>query len=475
MKKILQIIIAISCMPFVTGVAVAADPSDPYTRYSFDNGTGFERMGFGFAQPIITIIPGYGPKDGSGKLTGYWPVAIIAGGYDPTKDYIGAKGTVADGDPDSMEGRAPNASGSRHNDKVGNAVYFVSAITGELVARVRSNASNPLPLVYPEGGEPTPRTESDLSGVGKEKTDADLKHSIPATVTIVDSQGDGVTDRVYFIDVIGNIWRLDLIAPNTGEGIAAQWKLNKFASLGSDSVAAADAADNDRRFFNQIDVVRTRRPGTNYNVDALLVGSGNIANPKEKLDEGDNKFFVIYDENTQPITREDLTTIKLEHLFNASAREDDDLEKDYLNSNVQNAITGSIKGWYWNMRANEKIVSAVTTIEGVAYFTTIVASPDEVGCQAPEDLPASYLYALDMHTGESRHFDAIVDEKPTYKADRYWKINSGLAFQQIDPYVSDGGNVEIILPDGTKQAVKDSDGEDRKLEGAGSYWRTEDQ
>ncbi len=453
MKKLLQII-AISCMPFLTGIAVAADPNDPYARYNFDGGTGFERLGFGFAQPIITIIPGHTNNDGDA----FRPVVIIAGGYDPTKDYIGAHGAAATGDPGAMEGRGPAtaASKTRHEDRVGNAIYFIDGMSGELVARVRGTNSLP----------PGTTAETVAEGVTDVSHD-DLDHSIPATVTIVDSQGDGVTDRVYFIDVIGNIWRLDLIPATDTTKIAEHWKLNKFASLGTDGVSSA-YNDNDRRFFNQIDVVRTRRPGTNTNVDALLVGSGNIANPKGATVYGENKFFVIYDENTQP-TSATLTTLTVEtNLFNASAK---DGYGEYLESDVEAGITGDIKGWYWDLDINEKVVSAATTIEGAAYFTTIIAGPDDVGCQAPEDLPTSRIYGLNMHTAKPAY--AILNNGAFDHYDRYTTISSGLAFQQIDPFVATDGNVSIILP-GDKDAVRTGTaGDERKLKGAGAYWRTE--
>ena len=460
MRKIL-LTVAISCMPFIIGTAQAVDPSDPYARYTFNSDGGFERMGFGFAQPIITIIPGYTNADGDA----YRPVVIIAGGYDPTKDYIGSFGQAAVADPDGMDGSGPTSadSSTRHTDKVGNAVYFVDAVTGDLVARVRSTATTVSPR--------SDVTDSAMDDTDQEVTSEHLKHSIPATVTIVDSQGDGITDRVYFVDVAGNIWRLDLIPPGANDEVAKNWKLNKFASLGVDGVSAA-YDDNDRRFFNQIDVVRTRRPGTSKSVDALLVGSGNIANPKGDTEYGENKFFVIYDENTQPTSRT-LTAITMSNLLNASAKENDD-SYTYDGEGVQNGITGAIKGWYWDLEEDEKVVSAATTINGVAYFTTIEASPDEVGCQAPEELPASYLYAFDMHTAEGRHVDSVVDGEVTYKSDRRETISDGLAFQQIDPFVTDGGDVSIILP-GDEHGLQDSDGEGMKLKGAGSYWRTKDQ
>ncbi len=528
MKRLL-LIIAISCMPFLSGFAVAADtdtipdaidncPDDsnedqkdtdgdrmgdecdandttvanPHDRYEFGNTEGYERMGFGFAQPIITIIPEYVAKDNDGNITGYKPVVIIAGGYDPTKDYRGIYGVAAIGDPaiGTSDGATPpvytgfvqgsgpaeTADGGgkrRTEDKVGNAIYFLDALSGKVVARIVGSTNDYNDASAPEGV---------TGAIDDEKTwavteagqivEAELKHSIPATVTIIDSQGDGVTDRLYFIDVIGNIWRLDLNPTDDATYISKKWRLELFAALGAEGKNSGTFAANERRFFNQIDVVRTRKPGGNTNVDALLVGSGNIANPKEDTVADQNAFFMIYDDKTQPIAHDVTarTKIKLEHLFSVPSA-----DTDASATSVKTALAGSSKGWYLGMRADEKVVSAATTISGNTYFTSIIASPNITGCVAPNPLPSSYLYAVNMHTARGFYFGAAEGGNPPL-AQRYKSIGNGkLAFQQLDPFVATDGDVTMILPGGNEEDLQGSDGEDKKLKGAGSYWRTEKQ
>lgn len=471
MKRLI-LIIAISCMPFLSGVAVAVDgtdPTDPYTRYNFDTTKGVERMGFGFAQPIITIIPGYGNKT-EGKVTSYKPVVIIAGGYDPTKDYLGVHGIDAAGDPD-VEGREPAAGGSRHTDKVGNAIYFLDAISGKLVARIIGETD--LPSDGTEGG--VAEAVSKVSDAGQ-IVESDLKHSIPATITPVDSQGDGLTDRIYFVDIIGNIWRLDIIPVSSGS-ITSGWKLSNFAKLGTDGyvgdlMSGTDYAGNDRRFFNQIDVIRTRRLD-GVNVDALLVGSGNIADPKGLTATGKNAFFMIYDKHTMPGDYTAVPPIEIDELFNASG---DNANGLTMGEATTTAINDGKKGWYLSLDPNEKVVSAATTINGTAFFTTIVAGPDDIGCSAPGELPASYLYAVNMHTAAAtKAAPWITNDDGISKNSRRDKLDGGMAFQQIDPYVSTAGDISVILPGGDTETVGNADGTDKTLEGASTYWRTDDQ
>ena len=439
MKKILKLIIALSCMPFFSGAVLADTPAE-YDRYNFAQATDFERLAFGFPQPIITIIPGYG--DMTSNPPKYKPVVILAGGYDPTKDYIGSMGDsnevghIADVDPEGIDGRNPSTTGDRIADKVGNAIYFVDAMTGALVARVRG--TNTLPNGLND------------SSFSNEKTSEDMKHSIAATITPVDSQGDGITDRIYFVDVIGNIFRLDLIPQTTGGFSANNWNLNMFASLGTDGGSV------DRRFFHQVDVVRTKTPN-GFNADALLVGSGNIALPKEGVAAGHNAFFMIYDQHIAP---------------SADLSIDTPITTADLDEVSGDSVADVSTGWYLPLGNGEKVVSASTTVDGAAYFTTIVAQPETVGCQAPASLPTSYIYGVNMHTAGNAYARTVGDGSIEY--DRRSEISGGrLAFQQIEPFVADGGEVSLILPD--KKETLHKDGEDRKLEGDSSYWRTIEQ
>lgn len=540
MKRLL-LIIAISCMPFLSGVAVAADTDtipdaidncpnvdnedqkdtdgdrigdecdasdttilNPHLRYGFANPAETKRLGFGFAQPIITIIPGYTNAGGD-----YKPVVIIAGGYDPTKDYRGVFGQTATGDPaigtpsgdpvtysDFVHGSGPKSDGVRTEDKVGNAIYFLDALSGDVVARIegRTNYHDqsvtdaitaPANGTHAISGAGIITAAADENGAG-EIIDDRLKHSIPATVTIVDSQGDGITDRLYFIDVVGNIWRLDLNVTDDNTNIAKLWRLEPFAALGAEGKASGTTyAANERRFFNQVDVVRTRKPGGNANVDALLVGSGNIADPKGKTvgtitdansETGLNAFFMVYDDQTQPIAKgvAARTKITLANLY--AVPTGSEASTDTAADTVETQLETTNKGWYLNLSENEKVVSAATTVNGATYFTTIVANPNTTGCVAPSPLPASYIYAINMHNAKGLYNGGIIDGTTTTYYSRSKEIGNGqMAFQQLDPFVATDGDVTMILPGGQEEDVSGSDGEDKKLQGAGSYWRTEGQ
>ena len=523
MKKLI-LIIAISCMPFLTGYAVAevvlesvkddniaaamdncpgvynpdqkdtdgdrigddCDAKDTvidnvYDRYGFNNPDSSKRLGFGFAQPIVTIIPGYTDGNAAAK---YKPVVIIAGGYDPTKDYRGTYDAVATGDPavgeggeDFVRGSGPDFSGNRTADSVGNAIYFLDAITGDVIARIEGTTAyyDENPAAGDDDDNEAINGTGIATGAGQ-IIEEDLKHSIPATITPVDSHGDGITDRIYFVDVIGNIWRLDIIPAASGH-ITKDWKLKKFASLGTDGYVGASGSENyeehERRFFNQLDVVRTRTPA-GKNVDAILVGSGNIADPKGETGTGQNAFFMLYDEYTLPGDYT-YTPLTLQNLFNidndtATNETQGDVVKDQIEDN------SSINGWYLPLDANEKVVSSATTIDGTAYFTTIVAGPADKGCAAPATLPSSHIYAVNIHTAKGAYSEISQIGGQGYVYKRKRDLAAGtMAFQQIEPAVTTQGEISIVLPGGEEEIITDEQGKTETLEGGSSYWRTIDQ
>ena len=123
-------------------------------------------------------------------------------------------------------------------------------------------------------------------GGGSSVTSWPVADSIAAKVTVLDSDGDGVTDRLYAPDTGGNIWRVDMPTGDPGD-----WSAIHFAELGG----ATDA--DDRRFFGEVTVAQTTfslvetvlvdQDGEEVSVmtaretpyDAVLVGSGDRTQP----------------------------------------------------------------------------------------------------------------------------------------------------------------------------------------------------
>jgi type IV pilus assembly protein PilY1 len=187
-------------------------------------------LGQSWSKPSPAFVPGH---EG--------PVILIGAGYDADKDLLSV-GTA---------------------DSVGRGLYIIDATDGSLVWGV------------------TPAADSDTN-----LNEPGLEHSVPAQVTPLDSNGDGVTDRVYFPDTGGNVWRVDLIGNDPDN-----WTIFKVAALGGNTLTT------DRRFMDRIDIALTRWTDLTY--DALLLGSGNRAHPLDR--DVVNRFYMLRDFGTQSV------------------------------------------------------------------------------------------------------------------------------------------------------------------------------
>ena len=174
---------------------------------------------------------------------------MFAGGYDLNKDTRGSVGT---------------------DDSEGNAIFVVNAETGDLVWKaVQSGGGSATVFEHPR-----------------------LTDSIPSTLSVGDTDGDGFTDRLVVGDTGGNVWRADIHGPDT-----ADWKLTLLASLGRHGTGASGIA-SDRRFFHRPDLVPSK--DGNGMFDAVVIGSGNRPNPLDMDGMTTDYAFMIKDRHVAP-------------------------------------------------------------------------------------------------------------------------------------------------------------------------------
>ncbi len=161
-------------------------------------------------------------------------------------------------------------------DAMGRGVFIVDAATGALVWSMTPQANSATNL-----------------------QEAGLVHSVAAGVTVLDSNGDTLTDRIYFADTGGQVWRVDLPGAAVPDSSQTTWRAVKLAVVNGGTLAT------DRRFFNAPDVVRTSYAGAAF--DAILIGSGDRTNPNEMDDPNDpnkpaadNQFYMFRDRAINP-------------------------------------------------------------------------------------------------------------------------------------------------------------------------------
>ena len=332
----------------------------------------FDRLDMSFSDPILAKIGTNGNTSTD--------VLIFGGGYDVTLDTTYGVSAV--------------------NPNSGNAIYIVDANLGTKILDISSSAGSDIipPL---------------------------MKHSIASEVKVLDTDGDGLDDRVYVGDMGGNVWRVDFngditytaAAGNHTSGSPGTTVVGRLASVTDNGINSDSAPDDDtyidankRRFFVPPSVVQVSDDifSTITDYDYVLMPSGDRANPLEVT--ALNRFYAFRD-----------TTIgKMTGGLSGNANLADDypqvaevpIKDDGTTSMIDitgvvstgigldtTAATRSSLGWYLDFTdsgtSGEKGLAAPVTIAGTVFFTTYV--PDTATsnvCDAAEG--TGRAFALDI-------------------------------------------------------------------------------
>lgn len=341
--------------------------------------------------------PGHVDHDSDGVRD---PVIIVGGGYDPNKDLRG--GSIGTG------------------DLQGSTVYVLDARTGEAIW----TASHPL-----------------------------LVDSVPSDVTAVDTDGDKLVDRIVVGDTGGNVWRIDTF------GKRDNWQITLLAALGRH---ANSGTVNDRRFFHKPDYVLAQQQSidtttgvvTLEKFDAIVIGSGNRANPldQEYAVPPDNYLYMIRDTRIFPADRSG----------NPSYVIDDQLSNihDNFGDITDTSNLPTLQGWRLKLNAGvaEKSLSSPLTISNTVYFTSYlpngtyedeVPATDPTTCSPSEG--AGLLYAVDLRTGLAAYNyntadDSNTDGGTSSARDRYTSLSSaGIPADVVG--INIDGQAHILPPD----------------------------
>ena len=261
---------------------------------------------------------------------------MFAGGYDFNKDLRSGAGT---------------------DDSEGNAIYVVDAVTGDLIWKARGGSG---------------------SSGGREFVHPKLVDSIPSTLAAADTDGDGFTDRLVVGDTGGNVWRADI----HGDDVT-KWKLSLLASVGRHATGSTSVT-TDRRFFHRPDIVPSK--DGNGLFDAVLLGSGNRADPLDKGGIAENFMYMIKDRRTAAGSGMD-----------AGLRHSDfaDVTSNCLQSG--SCTLDLSDGWRLQMtETGEKILATALTITGKVFFTSYLPRAGNAVTACSPDEGAGRLYAVSL-------------------------------------------------------------------------------
>jgi type IV pilus assembly protein PilY1 len=338
------------------------DPESPDLMWTIDKSGDFAELGYTFSNPRVGLI---------NTPTGPLPVVMFAGGYDLNKDTRGAVGT---------------------DDTEGKAIYVVNAETGQLVWKAVGGSGSGSSTVFKQ---------------------ALLKDSIPSTLAVADTDGDGFTDRIVVGDTGGNVWRADIHGPNT-----STWKLSLLAALGRHGTGASGIA-SDRRFFHRPDLVPSK--DGNGMFDAVVIGSGNRPNPLDMGGVTTNFTFMIKDRHTAPGSGAN-DNIQLSQLG--------DVTSNCLQSSSPCTVDLS-KGWRLMLtEPGEKVLATPLTITGKTFFTTYLPQGGSAATACTPSEGGGRLYAVSLQDAtavinyDTSDDDASNPDAPSTRADRSVELQS---------------------------------------------------
>ncbi len=408
-----------------------SNPDAPAFLWKIDkNSTGMGELGQSWSVPVVSYVPGYS-TGGVPK-----PVLIFGGGYDVSKD-----------DTAIVAGA----------DTEGRGIFIVDALTGALVWSVT-----------PAANSATNLQSSGTSG---------LRFSITASLTVLDSDGDELTDRIYAADTGGNVWRVDLPGSTRPTSSQTTWRITKIASL---NTASTESHAGDRRFFNAVDVVRTRDSSGTF--DALLIGSGDRENPNAT--DNRDRLYMLRDRQTSPYTTTAPTSsacssgstdyrcslpIGNTNLYDAS----DNLLQVGTSAQKEaaKAALASARGWFVRLgeSTGEKALARSLSIGGKVYFTTFAPNVAAGSLQCEPSAGTGRLYELrltDATAVEDFNADgqlALVDRSLTL---------GSLIPDTPAPHFGSDAKIRLLFPSGGGPLGRDNpmDTNTRLPKPYGTYW-----
>lgn len=294
----------------------------------------YPEFGQSWSRPVVARV-----DMNSSDLNDDKAVVIIGEGYDTVHDTPALPAT---------------------DDNVGAGISMLDLFSGERVWRAGRDSGN-----------------SDL-------TIAAMTRSFPSAVRVIDFSGDGFIDRMYAVDVGGQVFRFDVSrAMNPANTVTG----GVIARFGGEGVASAgDTAT--RRFYSAPDVSIFSDPVLNRRFLAIGVGSGYRAHPLDTSAE--DAYFSLRDPYV-------FTKLTADQYSSFDVAEAADLAE--VSGQVNTVIGNDDRGWKFTVPAGQMILSSSATFDNSVFF--ISYAPDASSATSCEVKPGSnFLYRVNVANGD---------------------------------------------------------------------------
>ncbi|WP_252725803.1 hypothetical protein [Acinetobacter cumulans] len=405
-----------------------------------------EKMGQSWSKPKLDYVNWNGQR----KL-----VMFVGGGYD-------AGGTNGDGLRD-VNGVRTGYEGYekydyKQDNEIGAGVYMFDADNGDLLwysSKTKATAVDTDDIKY---SQPDKYTQDD-----------NLQYSVVSEIKTVDRNNDGIVDHLYFGDLAGQAFRVDLNKP-TDHGYTFEPQITRILNLNNSNGKSP-------RFYLQ--PVFTAHHSTSKteggNIVMATFISGNKSSPLLGTSESPQKDVTgltmdavygiyqydilptgeYYPDNTSSESKNkdktlstDSVTVDLKKLMPLSTIVNDKMAETMLGAKI--SPTNGWGGWYYQLNKNfdegvevagvVKGITPLVAMEGNLYVTLYDSS--EAG--STETCGAgvkgqSFTQRLCLPTG-------VCQEKANFK----YNLGSGIVSLNVGPMSSNKGNKGIIIPDPTR-------------------------
>ena len=243
-------------------------------------------------------------------------------------------------------------------DNVGAGISMLDLMTGERLWRAgRANADLVLPT---------------------------LTRSIPSQVRAIDFSGDGFIDRMYAIDVGGQLFRFDIFPGEKPTDLVTGGVIARF---GGEGVASAGAT-NTRRFYSAPDVSIFTDKKLNRRFLAIGVGSGYRAHPLDV--SATDAYYSLRDAALY-------TKLDQNAYDNYTIAVDANMKE--VSGKVNTVIGTGDRGWKFTLPAGQMILSSSATFDNSVFF--IGFESDVASAATCEVAPGiNFLYRVNVTNGD---------------------------------------------------------------------------
>jgi type IV pilus assembly protein PilY1 len=232
-------------------------------------------------------------------------------------------------------------------------------------------------------------------------------YSVPADITVLDSDGDGYVDRAYVVDARAQLYRVDI---ENAAGTAREptdWVITKIAALND----GTDGTYGTRKVFFAPDVILTR----NYAV--LLLGTGDREKPLSTT--SNDRFFIIKDTRVEKGEPPSVTLLT---------------EASLAEINSANTAGRDPEGCSYALATNgEKVINQPITFGGITYFSTNRPLPPGGGSCARAQNRA---YQMPLLCRNPTYRNLVGDGLPPSPVVGYVDVGRG----RLVPFVIGGAN-----------------------------------